>query len=334
MDGNNMNNNQFNNMPNDMNNNMNNNQFNNMPNDMNNNMNNNQFNNMPNDMNNNMNNNQFNNMPNDNGYQPNNMIQPNQSPKNNKKLYIIIGVVIVLLILYFIGSSGNKDNSTNGNDGSNTNTNTTPVPTSNTNSTPVPTTNDNITNATDEELKNNIVFNSEKTEVGNVAIFVKNNNNIPVSFVVVVHLFDANGNELDNRRISYNPLAPGEEQVYKLITITVDNYDHHKIEIEDFNTDPNRMLVNMRDSIEIVSKKMYKDEYNITHSDVIFKNNASKDVTIKGTVLFYKNGKIYDIYTGVADTTAPGETSLMKASGDKTECDEYKVYYFANAYRD
>ena len=291
-------------------------------------------------------NNYPNNMGMNNNYQGNyNAPMNNPAPKKDKKkIFIIIGavIVVILVLLYIIGGktdtpSENNTNNTNNNTNTNTNTNTENNTNNNTNNNDATNTNTNTTPTSSEDaIKKNIAFTYEKTEIGDILVFVKNNNSFPIYLKVTYHYYDANGNKVGyDTDFSFVNINAGETQIQKLANRTTENYDHYEMEFVEIVTDPNRMLVNASNNIEIISKRLYKDNNGLTNVEFEARNNGEKAIeTATFYVLFKRNGKIYDVERkSEYDLQKKGDTVKLRVFIDKTTCDDFEIYYWGHSYR-
>ena len=257
---------------------------------------------------------------------------PAPASKGNKTTLIIIIIVAAVLItvgiiLAIILSSSNSDS------GSSDKTDTSK--TSDDKEKPVNTGNDDNKELSDDELKENIKFTYEKTNKGDLVVFAKNNNTVPVSLSFTVDVYDADDNAIGyTAHGSYDPIAAGEE-IVRTISVYPSKMDHYKL---DYTVSKKYYNANSRESIEISSEK-FMDEFKVGGVKVKVKNISDKTVnTTNLTVLFYKDGKI----EGFSDTTAgkleAGDSKEIElrrplnSNAKYIDYDDYKVYYYSYSY--
>ena len=266
-------------------------------------------------------------MPSGNGVQPSNK-------KNNSKIIIIVGAVIVVAIavvlILLLGGGNSNNTNNNGNNSNSNNTNNNGNNNANNNSSSSNNQNEeNVGTLTEEELKRKIEITPVLTERGDKIFLIKNNNNGNVTVIGTAYYYDSNGKEISNRSLTENSIAPNETVVFESFLYSVDNATDVKIVVTRITDVRESRLINCNDKIEILSDKMYKSKSGdpIVDAEIKAKGDISEYNSLSVTVLFYKNGKVYDTTRPLIELEKKGDTYNIKTSPlFKADCDDYKIY--------
>ena len=170
-------------------------------------------------------------------------------------------------------------------------------------------------------------------------IIAKNNNDKDVDVTADLNFIDKDGYIVDYNTKNAYSVRPGKIFVMKIPTNYESEYKTTNIAIKTSHT---RTYYINADDVTDDSFKIYKeDAINGTDITVNFTNNTEKNVTVGGSLLFYKDNEIvfanelsfYDVKPGASSSITTYSTQIGDINYDRYELVIYSSYIYETTWK-